>query len=752
MKKMLQEKKIFKLIIIAVVLLIPIIYSFFYLKSYWNPYGNLKDVKVAMINLDNGTRGKDLIKSMQEAENTLGFVETESEEALNGLATDKYYAIITIPQDFSKNLESAGEEYKQKTTIVFTPNKRKNYLSYQIINSALKTAEIQIQSKVAGEVADTMADKLKEVPDSLDKIDGGIGQIEEGSVSLTSGLGKISDGVSTLNTKYSEFDTGIKTASEGSKDLTNGITQANDGVKSLEKGSTDLNDGVTQINQALSNTDTSKITDLTDGISALNTGVNGEIGLSNGLNSYIDGVHTYEDKIESGAKELETGLDLYTAGTNKLDQSQDKILQGIVNYYTAVVNSGATPDATLTQLASGAKQVLNTPDRDILSFVESSLKSGANQLANAKQSSDFGKLTAGETALKSGMSLVSQGVAKLNDNTAQIQTLGNSLKKLKTSLAQVQDGTGKLKEGMETLQNGTGKIQNGSQSLSKGLEELSTNSTLIKNALNELDNGAKSALDGGNKLTNGITTLKTSIEDGKNTATEQIKKLNGIKEFVEDPIEFKEESFGEVESYGVAFTPLFLSIGLWVGALMLYVVIYYDPKHRFGILDHDNVNKILQNCIYLGIAAVEGLITGLVLKALLGFSVASMGMYLFECILVGMAFTIIIQFLIRNFGDIGKFLALIILVLQLAASGGTFPVETIDKSFQAFTSWLPMTYSIRIFKDCLIPTDASLLGGNTLVILAILIILFIINTVIEFIKEKNKNTSTETIQYNKNDK
>lgn len=367
MKKMLQEKKIFKLIIIAVVLLIPIIYSFFYLKSYWNPYGNLKDVKVAMINLDNGTRGKDLIKSMQEAENTLGFVETESEEALNGLATDKYYAIITIPQDFSKNLESAGEEYKQKTTIVFTPNKRKNYLSYQIINSALKTAEIQIQSKVAGEVADTMADKLKEVPDSLDKIDGGIGQIEEGSVSLTSGLGKISDGVSTLNTKYSEFDTGIKTASEGSKDLTNGII-----------------------------------------------------------------------------------------------------------------------------------------------------------------------------------------------------------------------------------------------------------------------------------------TLKTSIEDGKNTATEQIKKLNGIKEFVEDPIEFKEESFGEVESYGVAFTPLFLSIGLWVGALMLYVVIYYDPKHRFGILNHDNVNKILQNCIYLGIAAVEGLITGLVLKALLGFSVASMGMYLFECILVGMAFTIIIQFLIRN--------------------------------------------------------------------------------------------------------
>ena len=63
-----------------------------------------------------------------------------------------------------------------------------------------------------------------------------------------------------------------------------------------------------------------------------------------------------------------------------------------------------------------------------------------------------------------------------------------------------------------------------------------------------------------------------------------------------------------------------------------------------------------------------------------------------------------------------------------------------------------MTYSIRIFKDCLIPTNASLLGGNTLVILTILIITFIINTVIEFMKERHKNSLTETVQYNKNDK
>ena len=418
-----NEKKFFKVIIIAVVLLIPVIYSFFYLKSYWDPYGNLKDVKIAMVNLDSGTRGAELIKTMKEVENTLGFTEAQSDDALNGLASDEYYAVITIPEDFTKSLESGGEEDKQKATITFTPNKRKNYLSYQIINSGLKTAEMQLQSKVASEVAGTMADKLKEVPDSLEKIEDGVGQIKDGSVALTSGLGELSDGVNTLDTKYSEFDTGVKTATEGSKDLANGITQAGEGIEVLQKGATDLDDGVSQINQALSNADTSKITDLTDGISALNAGVNGTQGLANGLNSYIDGVHTYEDTIEEGANDLETGLNQYIEGTNKLDQSQDKILQGIVNYYAAIVNAGGTPDATISQLAGGANQILNEPDRAKLAAAEIQLKAGVNGLANAKQSTNFKKLTAGENALIAGMKQVSQGVTQLNNNTSQIQTL-----------------------------------------------------------------------------------------------------------------------------------------------------------------------------------------------------------------------------------------------------------------------------------------------------------------------------------------
>ncbi len=736
-KKILQENKIFKVIIFMVVLLIPVIYSFFYLKSYWDPYGNLKDIKVAMVNLDKGKRGKELIKSMQDADNTLGFEETTSEDALTGIAKDDYYAVITIPEDFTRQLESAGENKKQKAVITFTPNKRKNYLAYQIINSGLKSAEIELQSKVASMTVGTMSNQLKEIPYTLDSILDGVSQIEDGSESLTSGLNELSEGTNTLDNKYSEFDEGIKSATEGSSQLKNGISKSNEGITTLSNGTSSLDNGVRQINDALEKADTSKITDLASGIEQLNNGVNGEQGLSNGINSYINGVHTYEDNIESGAKTLQAGITKYVDGQNTLNQSQDKILQGISNYYDTLIKSGATPDETLTQLATGAKKVISTEKQLGLSEAGNNLKSGATQLANAKQSESFQKLSYGEKALEDGITKISIGIEQLDNNTEQIQSLGNSLQSLKINLKKVQEGTTTLNSGVSELKNGTNKIQEGANSLSNGLGELDANSSKIKTAIEQINNGAKTAYSGSTKLNNGIDTFREKIENGKAQAEERLETLNGLEEFIEDPVEFKEESFGEVESYGIGFTPLFLSIGLWVGALMLYVVLYYDQRHRFGILDHEKDNKILQNCIYLGIGAVEGIITGIILKYSLGFDVTNMGQYMFECILTGMAFTMIIQFLIRNFGDIGKFLALIILVLQLAASGGTFPVETIDKAFQSFTSWLPMTYTIRIFKDCLVKTDSSLIGGNTLVVLLILIILFALNLVIEFIKLKN---------------
>lgn len=104
----------------------------------------------------------------------------------------------------------------------------------------------------------------------------------------------------------------------------------------------------------------------------------------------------------------------------------------------------------------------------------------------------------------------------------------------------------------------------------------------------------------------------------------------------------------------------------------------------------------------MGIATLQGIVLGFILKAGLGFNVTSLGLYYVTCILVSMVFTSIILFLIENFGDVGKFLCILLLVLQLATSGGTFPIETVPKFFQSIYPYMPMNYTIRLIKESLI--------------------------------------------------
>lgn len=170
---------------------------------------------------------------------------------------------------------------------------------------------------------------------------------------------------------------------------------------------------------------------------------------------------------------------------------------------------------------------------------------------------------------------------------------------------------------------------------------------------------------------------------------------------------------------------------------MCYVILYYDQEKRFKILGRYANNKMIQIALYLGIAAAQGLITAALLKLGLGFNVQNTFLYYTSSVIIAVTFMSVIQFLIINFGDIGKFLALIVLVLQLAASGGTFPVETINKGFQVLTNFLPMTYAIRLLKESLVLIDKGFAMKNILVLLAFIIVPLIITTITSYIKQKN---------------
>lgn len=709
-----KDNKTMRIVIFIVVMLIPIIYSFFYLKSYWDPYGNLQDMKVAIVNLDEGENGENqgqkIVNKLKD-KNVVNICDVSKREATSGLENEDYYAVITIPENFTKDLNSAGEVDKKVVQITYSPNQKMNYLASQIINKVVTATEEQIKAEVASKTVDTLADNLKEVPESLQKVSDGTEKILNGATNLSNGLNELNNGTNTLKNSYNEFNSGVNSAYQGSRELDNGSTKVNSGIDELQSGANQLNAGIEKINNELDNTDLNKLNLLVLGITELDDGVNGKEGLKNGVDSYVEGT----EKLANGVITLDSTLD-----------------EEIAKYQAIYTNTSLSIDVR-TQAGIALKTLQEVKFEINDTSKGKSLVSGAKELTTK----DKTKMTVGDK-LKYGASKLSAGATKLNDGIDDIKNLGNSVIELKTNLAKIQSGTGSLVNGITQLKSGSNKLNFGSDSLENGLKTLNASSTQIQSALNTISDGTNSAYNGSIELKNGVNTLKNEVDNGISNSEKELDKLDGLSNHVANPVEVVEKDYGEVTSYGIAFTPLFLSIGLWVGALMCYVVLYYDQKHRFGVLDSDYKNKFKQNALYLGLGAIQGIATALLLKLGLGFEVESMPIFFLVSALMGVCFTAIIQFLIRTFGDVGKFLALIILVLQLAAAGGTFPVDTIDKGFQWLNLLLPMTYTIKLVKDCLISTNVNFLVHNLFIIIAITVVAFICTCGIEIFRKKKE--------------
>ena len=691
-----KKEKIFTIIIFMVVLLIPLIYSFFYLKSYWNPYGNLSDMKIAVVNLDSGkdgsNEGNEFVKSLKESD-TFNIQEVSEAEAEDGMKKGDYYATIKIPENFTECLKSASSEDKQIAIVTYSPNQATNYLATQIVNSAVKTIQLNLQSKVDKEIIAELSNKLNEVPNSLQTISDGADSILNGAESLDSGIKQISDGTNQLSSSYSEFNAGVQSAYSGSENLQNGIAQVSSGVANLQVGSQNLDGAIDQINSGIDGMSANGA----ENVTALVTGVNSLNENAGKLNSYAtDGANL--------SKSLATDVNVYVGNVNAMQQELQALLTNPTVSSEDVKNVLSKYSPTLSEKSS---------------IAETSKKLAQNDGATSVYASGVYKGTGELLQKSSGLTQMFQGIQGL-----------------KSALAEVKKGTTTLKNGTNLLASGTQTLSNGSVALTSGLAKLNSSSNQIDNAIKTINTGVSSASDGSTQLVDGVQTFKTSINEGMETTKEQLKSLDGIEEFGEKPINFETEEYGKVDSYGIAFTPLFLCIGLWVGALMAYVVLYYDHDERFGILGITSKNKILQNVIYIAIGAVEGLVTGILLKAGLGYTVENMALYYGASILIGITVMSIIQFLIRNFGDIGKFLALIVLVLQLAASGGTFPIETIDKGFQAISPYLPMTYSIKLLREILVPTATNFKVQYIGILIGISVVTFAITGVVDIIKKR----------------
>lgn len=701
-----KENKYFKYVVLIVVLLIPFMYSFFYLKAYWNPYGegNIDNLPVGIVNLDEGDKGEELINSIKDSKKLKLDVVSEN-DANDGLYNGDYYAVINIPKDFTSSMESASSENKKHATITYSPNQKSNYLASQIINNVVNVVEKNLDNNINSNIVKGLEDTVTSVPNELDKISDGFSKLKDGTNELENGSNELVSGTKSLNDGTNDLEKGTKSLNDGALELVEGSKSLYNGADALKEGIDNALNGSKQINNQVSNSIIEqKNSDAID---------------SNTLNSII----------QYSKSEAESTID------NNKDAIGINAVNGIKNFYQSKINEIESSGLTKTICESGPSLNQYCPTLLSLYNLKSELDNSSSIIYQTIYSTaiSVATSTASSTAEK-----VSSSVATKVAETAKQKTIG-SLNTLNNGLTSLTQGLNSLSVGANSLVLGSNNLYGGLKTLENGISSLNTGAILLNRGAMNLNNGTIKFNSGITTLNNSVINSKKELDNKINDTKTEVKKVEKLSDYSKEPVKVETKEVDSVPSYGTAFAPLFISIALWVGCLMLFMVLYYDKNERFGILSVNDNRRVKKTLCYHGLATIMGILLGILLNLLLNFNITSVCLYYGSFILIANMFLAIMEFLIGNFNDIGKFVALIILVLQLAASGGTFPIETVSKCFRFLNPILPMTYTIKLLKESLVVIEQNLLVKNLIIVFAIFIVFFIINLITDYYKEKKEN-------------
>ena len=763
-----HTKKYIPYIIIIGVIIIPLLYSYFYLGAFWDPYSHLDEVPVAVVNEDQGAVINDTARNLGEelseelkADGSLAFTFTDADSAKDGLDSTKYYAVLTIPADFSSKIATSSDTDKQVATVTYSANEKRNYLASQILKSAVTTIEESLRSSVNAEIVSTLAGKLNEVPANLDTLSDGLNKLQTGASDLKDGTSDLASGTTTLNDGASDLATGITALKDGADTLATGTSSLKDGADQLVSGSTTLASGISSFG--------SKLSEYTQGVESASTGsqalVDNFKSLNTGIADLLSGAQSLQSAtatitdlkdgaaaLATGASSLQEGLQTYTSGVDSLISNVTQITQALSAY------AQQTKDPTITAL------VTSLTSKDTLAGIKAlqsasttlnegaaTLKTGSDALSSGTQNVDalkagIDQIATGLKSAQTGSKALSAGATGLNLGLARLAASNDALTGGATQLA---SGASSLKQGLDSLSQGIDQVNSGAATLATGAGTAADGAIALKEGTDTLATGATTLDGGANQLYNGIEEASTGVTTSIQNTNTQLASLNGLDTYALAPVNVESDPYAPVPNYGTAFAPYFMSLSLWVGGLMIFFGIYFDPDSRFQLLSRSSENVVKRSVAYLIIGLTQAVLLCMILLIGLKLTVTNLPLFFAACCLVSMSFIAIIQLFLICFSNIGKFLAIALLILQLTSCGGTFPMETVPKIYNVLYPFMPMTYSVGLFKEAISGTgDTDLILKNVGFLTIFMIGSLLLTILFTNLQKKGKSKLVGTEQLN----
>ena len=715
-----EWKKLFSnrilLVVTAAVIIIPAIYTTLFLGSMWDPYGNVGKLPVAVVNhdrpavLDGRTLhiGKDLAEELK-GNDSLDFCFPSEEDAEKGLETGRYYMVITIPEDFSENAAALTAPSPEKMVLQFKTNPGTNYIASKMGETAMKELKNSIREEVTRSYAQVMIDKAAEAADGVAQAVGGIQNLDAGASSLAGGIAEAGEGGEKLASGTAAADESMVSLSKGLSVLeekTSGLPTA---ASALDEGAGALTDGAHSISQGL-DTLSSGVSDLQEGVATLSAGLNAVTGEEGARSAQLrSGAAALRDALGAIVSAMPTG-DSRSAAT--ADSSTG-------NSSPADSRSAATADSSAAAAAdSGSGDTADIPGN--LSGLIAELSAVQQQAAALSQGIDA--YTAGaDAAADAGLQLAA-GVTQLR---AGVDSLKSGMSDLNGGMISLRSGTSSLAESAPALTEGITQAAGGA-------EQIQQQGTLaLRRGAADLDNGLGRLGEGAADLKNGTSLLAS---EAARISSETAVFSDGSREQRDEtvdmfaaPLEIEEEQVTYVADNGHAMAPYMMSVGLWVGCIafcLMYPLTSCPGKPGAGVkwwLSKASVlavTAVLQAAVMLGALAFFD-----------GFEPERAALTALTACAASVAFMSVMYFFTSLLGRVGSFLMLVFMVVQLAGSAGTYPLEISGSFVPYLHKWVPFTYTVTAFRSTI--SGGEDISGCLFFLLALTVI-FTVLTVLEF--------------------
>ncbi|MEE4491288.1 YhgE/Pip domain-containing protein [Streptomyces sp. BE230] len=619
---------------LAALLLLPLLYGALYLWSFWDPYGRLDRIPVALVNDDKGAtaEGKHLAAGDEITGKLLDskvfeWHEVSAAEAHKGVEDGTYYLSLTMPSDFSKRIASSAGDSPETGALQVRTNDANNYIVGQISRTVFSEVRTAASANASRSFLDRIFINFSDLHDATAKA-------AKGATDLKGGIGKAKKGSKDLAD-------GLKDAKAGSSRLATGIVQLNKGAGDLETGSRQVADG------------TQLLADKVNGVAADVRPFLKDNGKAIGDTARLvaDSSQTVRDNLDLLVKAAPTAATAaHTASDDLADVHRTRCVEQPL--------PDPTVCAPLKRAVTAAADVATVAD-DVNVLVK-------NQNGDLK---------------------------KLRTQLATLQKQANDLAERSPHLDEDLESAVKK---VNALNTGAHKVAKGADQLHTGLATAKSGSAELNTGVGDLKKGATSLDSGMIRLGDGSATLAQGLTDGVDKIPDYDKKDRDARTGVmADPVQLASQSLHAAPNYGTGFAPYFIPLSLWVGAMVAYMLI--QPLNRRALAAGAPAWRIAfagwLPVAAIGLAQVAALMS--VLHWGLGLQMAHAAGTIGFLALVTCCFGAIVQWLNARFGAAGRILVLAVLMLQLTSAGGTYPVQTSPGFFNAIHPYLPMSYIVE---------------------------------------------------------